>query len=206
MTNPLQFNRQWRKINGPGDASNVRPGPNQKRRLGTKMAKQNIRPVRVEGQVAYVELTRGYFATISAEDAPEVGRHNWMAMIGARTVYAVRSVNEGGKRFTVYMHREILNAPCNMDVDHKDRDGLNNRRDNLRLATRSENNRNRGPNAANPSGLKGAYLNKGGKSWSAKIRLHGKGYYLGTFPTAEAAHEAYARASAAIHGEFGSAL
>jgi hypothetical protein len=192
-------------MNGPQRVYHHPRGPDQKRRLGTKMAKRNIRPVRVEGQVAYVELTKGYVATISAQDAQQIGQHNWLALIGSRTVYAVRSEKVGGKHVTVYMHRFIMDAPDGMDVDHIDRNGLNNTRANLRLATRSENCRNRGPNVANPIGIKGVYPNKGGKSWCAKIRLHGKGYYLGSFPTPEQAHQAYVDASARLHGEFGSA-
>lgn len=169
------------------------------------MADRKIRPVRVEGQVAYVVLTKGFVATISAQDAPLISQHNWAASVGRRTVYAAREVKSGGQRFTVYMHRAILSAPSGMDVDHIDRNGLNNCRSNLRLATRSENCRNRGPNAKNSLGVKGVYQNESGRSWCAKIRVHGKGYHLGSFSTPEAAHEAYARASSAMHGKFGRA-
>jgi hypothetical protein len=89
----------------------------------------------------------------------------------------------------VYMHRQVLGFPCG-DVDHKDRNGLNNQRHNLRLATKSQNaqNRTRTPGA---SGYRGVYLV--GSRFIARVRLDGVLHNLGRYDTAE---EAAAAASA----------
>lgn len=92
--------------------------------------------------------------------------------------------------------------PVNL-VDHEDRDPANNRWENLREATRSENAVNSPIRANNTSGFKGACRGKGHKKWQANIRAYGKLHYLGYFNTPEEAHAAYAEASKRLHGEFG---
>jgi hypothetical protein len=188
---------------GRQGACNTETALTENRHARTIMAERQIRPIRVYGQVAYVPLTKGFTAIVSAEDAYLVGRYNWSALKGRGTVYAVRSERVAGKNRTVYMHRAVLSASPWLDVDHIDGDGLNNTRQNLREATRSENSRNRGVMTKNSTGLKGVYENPSGRSWCAKIRLYGKGYYLGSYSTPQEAHAAYAKACADLHGKFG---
>jgi hypothetical protein len=89
------------------------------------------------------------------------------------------------------------------DIDHEDTNGLNNRWDNLREATDSQNNFNRGPRRDNTTGFKGVTKRRTKKpSWIAQIVAHGKFRYLGTFPDPESAHAAYVAAAAELHGEF----
>jgi hypothetical protein len=161
------------------------------------------RPIRVEGDIAYVPLTRGFEATIDASDAPIVAGNNWFAIVCKRTVYAGRSVLVEGKMITVMMHRVILRAPQDMHVDHIDGDGLNNRRLNMRLATRAENNRNARRRIDNMSGFKGVHWHARDNAWQAQINFDGLVKYLGAFRTAEAAHAAYGEASKRLHGKFG---
>lgn len=102
------------------------------------MAKREIRPIRVDGQVAYVPLTKGYTAIIDAADLPLVDGVNWGAMEKRRpdgTIRAVYAKNSGTKRGTIFMHRLLVAASESEEVDHVDCDGLNNRRINLRIAT-----------------------------------------------------------------------
>jgi hypothetical protein len=162
-----------------------------------------IRPIRIEGDVAYVTLTKGYEAIIDAADVPLVEGFNWSAFVNKdrRTVYAVRGGRYGPKRLLIRMHRVIMNTPSEMKTDHIDGNGLNNRRTNLRVATNSENMRNRGAPTNNTSGFKGVSAVSNGK-WSAKIKLKYKLYYIGSFDTPEAAHAAYVAASELLHGEF----
>lgn len=163
------------------------------------MAKKAIRPIRVEGNIAYVPLTRGYEAVIDADDAPLIGQWNWQAKVcrnkakNVMGVYATRWDSRG-------MHQMLLKASI---VDHVDGNGLNNQRINLRSATRSENARNSRRHRDNTSGFKGVSWNKAKQKWRAYITLNGKEKHLGLFSTAEAARDAYAAANALMHGEFG---
>ena len=171
--------------------------------LEVPMAKRLIRPIRIEGNAAYVTLTKGHTAVIDAADIPLVEGRNWFAFETPRTVYAACTDILDGKRRTRLMHRTIMDAPDGLDVDHIDSDGLNNSRSNLRLATRSENMQNQRPHSDNASGLKGASWDKQNGKWVAKIMLRGRRRHLGYYATPEAAHAAYAAASAELHGEFG---
>jgi hypothetical protein len=166
---------------------------------------RNIRPIRIEGKIAYVPLTQGYEAIIDAADVHMVDGWNWYAMVLTNTVYVARNSHRdaNGNRNTILLHRVIIGCPDGLDVDHRDADGLNNRRCNLREATHAQNMRNRRIQADNTSGFKGASWHKNSGKWQAKISIDGKEHHLGLHPTPEEAHAAYASASARLHGEFG---
>ena len=87
-------------------------------------------------------------------------------------------------------------------VDHKDRNGLNNRWENLRQANRMENSWNCGPQINNTSGFKGVHLDKRWGRYQALIRIRGKNKSLGYFDNPEDAHIAYATAAKKHFGEF----
>lgn len=88
------------------------------------------------------------------------------------------------------------------DVDHIDRDRSNNRANNLRSASRSQNLCNRPSQSNNLSGFKGVSFHKGRSKYFARIGLYGKQHFLGYFNTPESAHEAYCLAAKRLHGEF----
>lgn len=90
-----------------------------------------IRPVRIEGDVAYVPLTKSYTAVIDAADADLVGQWNWIAQVRPHAVYAFRTTERdaNGKQHTVFLHRLLMGFPASR-VDHADCDALNNRRKN----------------------------------------------------------------------------
>jgi hypothetical protein len=160
-----------------------------------------IRPIRIEGNLAYVPLTKGYEAVIDVEDAHLVEGFNWWASVGVRTVYARRTNFSDIPRQSEKMHRVIMACPEDKVVDHIDGDGLNNRRSNMRIVSRAENTCNRRITLKSTSGFKGVSADKG--SWRAQISVGGKQRRLGHFATPEEAHAAYCAASAALHGEFG---
>lgn len=163
----------------------------------------DLRPIRIEGDVAFVPLTRGYEAIIDAADIPLVEGRNWCALVcKSGIVYA----QHGARRGKGLMHRVILGAECEGSlVDHRDHNGLNNRRFNLRPATYAQNNHNARRRSDNTSGLKGVCWHTKTGKWVAQIQSGGRRRHLGLFTTPEAAHAAYQQASVQHHGEFGKA-
>jgi hypothetical protein len=163
------------------------------------------REIRIEGDVAYVPLMRGYEAKIDACDVHLVDGVNWAALVSnhrdgrPRTVYAQRIVARRG----VFMHRVIMQISSDLQVDHIDGNGLNNQRDNIRAVTPSQNSQNQRIKANNKSGIKGVRWDKIRCKWVAEIGVNRKGVHLGRFDAKEDAASAYATASARIHGNFG---
>jgi hypothetical protein len=83
-----------------------------------------------------IPLTQGKVAVVDEEDFDRLNKHKWYACKNGNTFYALRKSNVNGKRLTILMHREILGLkPGDPGVDHRDGNGLNNRRKNLRLAS-----------------------------------------------------------------------
>ncbi|MEY4514457.1 MAG: hypothetical protein RLZZ450_6579 [Pseudomonadota bacterium] len=117
-----------------------------------------------------------------------------------RTAYARRSSTS--TRAGEYLHRFIIGAPAGAEADHVSGNGLDCRRGNLRVCTRSENERNKGVRSDNTSGFKGVHLDRRLGRWQAQITLFGRTRSIGMFATPEAAHEAYKAAAAQLHGEF----
>src|SRR5690606_1175342 len=99
-----------------------------------------------------IPLTKGMFTLIDDADCERVNLHKWRAHRSRNTWYAVRN---GPGRKMIFLHRFISDAPEGLIVDHVNGDGLDNRRENLRLCTHAENARNRQTNRNNTSGYKG---------------------------------------------------
>jgi hypothetical protein len=164
---------------------------------------KKVRPIKIDGDLAYVPLTQGCIAVIDAKDIPLVENWNWYALRLKNTFYAFRNDRTGSKPRLISMHRTIMLEPDGFQVDHKDGNGLNNRRENLRQATHQQNNVNRKLTNANKSGYKGIWLDERTNKWRAQICWLGKRIRLGSFLIPEAAHLAYCEASHKIHGDFG---
>jgi len=135
-------------------------------------------------------LTKGKFALVDDEDYDRVSRHKWHAILDRGRWYAARMMRiMPGKRIRQTMHRFILYMPTRI-VDHKDLNGLNNQKSNLRLCTYLENSRNRTKTNANSSGYKGVRINHG-RYIQAFIVAEKKQIHLGTFPDLISAAKAY---------------
>jgi len=157
-----------------------------------------IRPIRIEGDVAYVPLTRGFTAVIDVDDVPLVEGRNWYAHKGTNTWYGAARI--GGQ--IVLLHRFLMGADNPAGYDHEDRDGLNCRRSNLRAATTAQNGQNSPKRRHNTSGHKGVFTATAGRSWFAQIKSQNRLRYLGSFKTKAEAKAAYDAAAMELHGEF----
>lgn len=146
-----------------------------------------------------ISLTQGKVALVSDEDFDYLNQFKWTASFVHKTWYAQRGVYHAGKKTTQYMHRLVCEGGI---IDHRDGDGLNNQRGNLRGCTHAENLRNRGKTKSNTSGHKGVYWNNPKQKWQARIQVDGKHYHLGYFDNITSAAEAYAQGAAKYHQEF----
>lgn len=148
-----------------------------------------------------IQLTQGKVALVDDDVYEWAVKLKWQAHYEGNVWYATRSVKLP-RPALLRMHRMILSAPDGVPVDHINRNGLDNRRENLRLCTQSENMANRGPEKDNALGLKGVSWDKVNKKWRAQIRWHGKSKAIGRYNSPEEAARAYDAAARELHGEF----
>jgi hypothetical protein len=146
-----------------------------------------------------VKLTRGKVAVVDDEDFETLSKHSWCAM---RNYYGGWLAARGEKGKTIYMHRQLLNCPPNLQVDHIDHDTLNNTKSNLRIVTIQQNCLNRGIRSDNRTGFKGVSLVKSSGKYTARIVINGSRICVGYFDSAEEAHKAYVEYSKQYHGEY----
>jgi len=115
-------------------------------------------------------------------------------------------VPELGRQRTVFMHKVILNPPKGKFTDHVNGDGLDNRKENLRVCTTAQNNANRGKNCTNTVGYKGVTTAKGrehvNKKYKAVLRTGNKAHFLGNYMTKEEAALAYDTKAKEVYGKF----
>ena len=141
---------------------------------------------------------RGMVAIIDDEDFESVAKYNWHATKGWNTFYARRNSIDG----EIYLHRFIMNFSPGIKVDHKDGNGLNCVRDNLRKATQSQNGSNRGKGKNNTSGYKGVTWDNLNKKWKSQISYCGKHKYIGEYDDLIVAAQAYDDMARQCFGEF----
>jgi hypothetical protein len=155
-----------------------------------------------------IPLTQGKVAIVDDCDYPRASKFNWSLAERRGKLYAIRTTAAEGKTERVYLHRYLLDAAQGAQVDHRDGDGLNNRRDNIRLATPLQNVRNRrkGDSGCTASRYKGVFLQARhkhlNKPWFARIGLEGGHLNLGSYHSQEEAALAYNAAAIKYFGEF----
>jgi hypothetical protein len=147
-----------------------------------------------------IPLTQGKVALIDDADFDLVNQYKWCAHYNRKNgaCYAITNIREGGKYRLLRMHVLLVGK----GHDHKDRNGLNNQRENLRPATAAQNQANHGMYRNNKSGYKGVFYKKDKRKWWAQIKFDGVAENLGYYDTAREAAEAYNEAARRIHGEF----
>jgi len=158
-----------------------------------------------DNSIRLIPLTQGKVALVDADEYADVSRFNWQALYSptSKTWYAVRWVTEQKKRRSLLMHRYLSGAPKGLDVDHVNHNGLDNRSENLRVCTRSENLAN---SRSHCRRFKGVHRMDGCAGFYCTVTKEGKAHYRYGFPTEELAAEAHAELSKELFGEFSCAV
>jgi AP2 domain len=147
--------------------------------------------------VIEVPLAGGLVALIDDDDADLVLPHYWHARRNKQQVYAQTNVRTPGRKTTMQMHRLIMGFPAGQ-IDHRDLNGLNNQRSNLRVTDNAINSQNRRGYGISP--YKGVIYIRHLDKWQANIRINGKRRALGCYSTQEEAALAYDRAALEVYG------
>lgn len=153
-----------------------------------------------------IPLTQGKMVLVDDDDYETLMQFKWVYKKPGhrRTAYAVRGKivgYEAGKKYTtIAMHRVIMRSPIGYEIDHINGNGLDNRKENLRIATRAQNQQNRNILRHNTSGYKG--VSKDRETWRAQIRVNNTIMRLGRFRDKISAAIAYNEAAKKYHGEF----
>jgi hypothetical protein len=153
-----------------------------------------------------IPLTQGQVALVSDEDYERVAQYKWSARWHPRVhnFYAIRNDYTGGKHTTPLMHRFIMAAQPGEQIDHRNGNVLDNRRENLRRCTAGDNSHNQHRHTPHSSIYKGVSIHKQTGKWQASVGLDGRIYYLGLYETQEQAARVYDAKARELHGEFAS--
>lgn len=144
-------------------------------------------------------LTQGKVALVDDADYDEQSLHKWYALKNGNTHYAVRNSPRDPvthKQTLIPMHAVIAGTPKEMDTDHINGDGLDNRCENLRVVTHRENTQNK--HTPKTSKYPGVSWDKQYLKWKALIRVNGKHHYLGRYTDEDTAGIVYAMACNAL--------
>lgn len=167
--------------------------------------------------IVRIPLTKGFEAIVDADDLDHehvagfaagfewrgrVSDRNWQAQVRPHTVYARTMIWHGGRQHELRLHRLIMDAKAGVLVDHKDGNGLDCRRENLRIASFGLNSANRSVSGDWSSRFKGVAHNRLTGKFEAYIRFEGKKRHLGLHGTEEAAARAYDEKAIELWGEF----
>lgn len=146
----------------------------------------------------------GYFSDGSEfyfdlEDYDKIKQFYWIKEHG----YARTTVRIHKKHTRIYLHRLIMNPESGMVIDHIDCNSFNNRKNNLRIVTQAENNRNKRLSPKNKSGRTGVFWLNSSEKWMVNISYNNKSIYIGLFENKEDAIKARRKAEDYYYGEYG---
>lgn len=183
------------RTSGPCGATSVAPG------LLTRYANPHGSLLRRHIVTAKIPLSGGaHFSIVDDDDFAALSQHDWLMQVHKGLKYAVRFENQR----QILMHRVLMGCAFRdgRKIDHRDGDGLNNCRDNLRDSTHSQNMRNRRKKVVSSSQYKGVHWHRTRKKWNAMIRSNKKRIWLGCFTNEADAARAYDVAAKERHGSF----
>jgi hypothetical protein len=132
-------------------------------------------------------------ALVDHDDFATLSQHRWFLHSAG---YACR------RGSTILMHREVMKAPKGLLVDHRNSNRLDNRKANLRLATKAQNEMNKPCCAANKLGVRGVVFDETRNRYRATIKVGGRQRHIGRFRTLGEAEAAYVKAARELFGEF----
>ena len=141
--------------------------------------------------------TKNLFALVDDEDFERVNQFRWW-LVGRG--YAATHAYVGNKRVVQYLHRLILNPGPGLEIDHRNRNRLDCRKQNIRACTHKQNLQYRRKFKNNSSGYKGVYRRDG--VWVACASVNGRSVFLGGFSTPEEAARKYNEEALRSYGEF----
>ena len=136
-------------------------------------------------------------------DEALIQSYTWRIKRNQYKEYAATNLGRvNGKIKSVTMHILLLGREKGYEIDHKDGNGLNNKRDNLRFTTRSQNGMNKGVQSNSTTGYKGVSFSKSNRKYEAYIKVNGKKLQGGSFKTINEAAIKYNEMAVIHHGEF----
>ena len=148
-----------------------------------------------------IPLTQGQFALVDDDDFDWLMLWKWRALRDGNTWYAVRSRSSGPRPRKMYLMHAVIGG--NIKTDHKNGNGLDNQRHNLRPASNQQNAANQlVARKNNTSGFKGVTFRRDREKWKAQIRVANRLLFLGLFQNREEAARAYNRAATKFFGEY----
>lgn len=138
-------------------------------------------------------LTKGKYSLVDNEDFEWLNQWNW---------YFDRYAKRDVEKKQIRMHRVIMNCPKNMFIDHINHNKLDNRKENLRIVTKTQNQGNLEKRSHNTSGFKGVWFDKARGTFAAEIHFKYKKFFLGRYKESKQAAFAYNVKAKELFGEF----
>jgi hypothetical protein len=143
-----------------------------------------------------------FFCQVDDEDFDRLSRHSWCIHRGGgyrQRIYVQANIKIEGQWKRVLMHRFIMGLTAGQKCDHRDNNGLNNQKSNLRVATDGQNQHNQ---TVRKGRFKGVSWHRKAKKWVVQIAVNGQRLYLGLFEDEVEAARAYDLKAKELHGDF----